>query len=108
MLEVGRSVFSSFVHRVSIPWAANSAVRVPSSHGGSRWFESSAAHSTYVKLGYRIGYRITPPPPVGAGGEGANPCGSARCFPWPPCEDLRWPVLHAPGTGRNAPPGTSP
>src|SRR5262249_61146462 len=25
-------------------WAANSAVRVPSSHGGSRWFESSAAH----------------------------------------------------------------
>ena len=25
--------------------AANSAARVPSSHGGSHWFESSAAHS---------------------------------------------------------------
>ena len=26
--------------------ALNSAARVPSSHGGSHWFESSSAHST--------------------------------------------------------------
>ena len=34
-------------HLVQLNRAANSAVRVPSSHGGSRWFESSAAHWTY-------------------------------------------------------------
>jgi hypothetical protein len=32
-----------FTHQVQLNRAANSVVRVPSSHGGSRWFKSNAA-----------------------------------------------------------------